>query len=590
MLELTNMNKNNIDNLPVTPGVYLFKNAQGDVLYVGKAKKIRSRVRSYFRPQAALEAAKQRMMGLIEDIETIATDTEHEALVLEANLIQKHKPPYNVILRDDKFYLFIKITRETVPRVLLTRRLQDDARYFGPYSSARSVRGTLKLLQRIFPFQGSEDSSHQLIFPHPLFPNRSQPSSVEVQTYRHNIDQLIRFLRGERHHIISTLRTGMNEAAARSSFEQAAIFRDQLLAVQRLDEQQKVYLPKRENLDVVSIAQYPHHSAANVFSIRQGKLLNKSTFLLHHRSTVPLADVLRQFLLQYYRVAQDIPPHIALPTTLPDQRLIAQWINRTSPPEFFVPERGLKKQLIKLGQLNAQQFLQQQYTQQQTPALARQALDSLSQQLNVSHNDRIEIYDISNIQGTSASGAMVVFEQGRPVPQKYRRFKLNFPSPPNDYAMIEEVLNRRFSGRHTDWPSPDLIIIDGGKGHLSIAQKTLSALHLNIPLIALAKQFEEVFQPGRPQPLRLPSDSPALFLLQRMRDEAHRFALGYHRLLRQKKQRQSQLDQIPGIGPHTKKILLKNFGSFKNIQRTPLSQLAQVIGKRADLLKPYLQP
>jgi excinuclease ABC subunit C len=582
-----------LELIPTTPGVYQFKDAAGKILYVGKAKLLRSRVRSYFQPGATLDEAKQQMVKKVATIETISTDTEHEALVLEANLIQQHQPPYNVILRDDKYYLFIKITREDWPRVFLTRRLhKDGARYFGPYSSAQSVRATLKLLRRIFPHRTEKELAHDMILPHPLFRTGEgllQDSLNDAAAYQKNIEAIIRFLKGDREAIMQTLREGMEKAAAQHSFEQAALFRDQFQAVARLDEQQKVYLPNRENLDVISLARDASRSAANVFSIRRGKLLQKNTFLLRHRASTNSTDTLRQFILQYYRVAQDIPPLILIPETLEDSDALAQWINTENPPQLITAHRGVKRQLIEMGELNARQLLERDAIELLTTKRAKDAVRQLAESLGLGDRmlHRIETYDISNIQGKLATGSMVVFIDGKPEPKQYKKFRIRLGETPNDFAMLQEVLARRFAQRNEEWPKPDLIMIDGGKGQLSAGLQVLEQLKVTIPTIALAKQEEEIFLPGRADSLRLPHDSEALYLIQRMRDEAHRFTITYHRTLRSKRQQESRLDDIPGIGPKTRQRLLRHFGSLQAVRNATDEELAKVIGSKAKILREY---
>ncbi len=631
--------------LPAHSGVYLFANGRGRILYVGKAKSLRHRVRSYFQltkknhpavlPNPALDQNKQHMVQQIYTIDTISTDTEIEALVLEANLIHQHQPPYNVLLRDDKFYLFIKITtNENPPRVFPVRQLKrDGARYFGPYSSAAAVRQTLYLLRRIFPHHSEKEFPRDKTFPHPLFdqwlsganqtptaPSAPSQTKLSRPTYRlspqTNIQHIIRFLRGDRQPIITTLRRGMVQASRQKHYEQAAIFRDQLQAIERLEGSQKVYLPRRESFDVVSLVRQVQTSAVNVFSLRQGKLLNKNTFLLRHPSATSVADILRQFILQYYQVAQDIPRSILIPHPIPDQPAIARSIKPSAPPSFTIPQRGPKKQLLVMGELNAKQLLIQQTAAFAGQAQTDRALQELSAIIHHSSDkkttpplSRIETYDISNLQGRLATGSMVVFENGQPNKNQYRKFKIKLGEEPNDYAMLNEVLTRRFSGQHSNWPLPDLILIDGGRGQLNVAKHVLNKLHITLPIAALAKRLETLhyFVPPiitpsantsvaspAPPPLtvttvNLPYDSPALFLLQQMRDEAHRFTINYHRLLRSRQHTRSVLDDIPQIGPKTKRRLLRHFGSLQAIHAASTDELSAVVGKtRANLLRDWL--
>jgi excinuclease ABC subunit C len=588
-----------LQTLPATPGVYLFKDVKEKILYVGKAKVLKHRVRSYFQAAADLDPSKRRLLKRLADLDIIATDTEQEALILEANLIHQHQPPYNVLLRDDKFYLFIKITKEAFPRVFLTRRLvKDGSRYFGPYSSAHSVRATLKLLQRLFPHRGEKNNPQDVVFPHPLF-SRSEKSALRSSKsevglphtqYPANIQNIIRFLKGDREEIIATLRSGMEQAAASKHFERATVFRDQLRALERLGDQPKVYLPSGESLDLISLATTLSTSAVNVFSLRHGKLLSKNTFLLKHKPSTLATDIIRQFILQYYALAQDLPPCLALPVPLTDETALAQWISPDQPPRFLHPQRGLKAQLLKLGRTNAEHLLAAEQNQFFSTSRLAEALAELSRALHLPRAPhRVEIYDISNLQGTLATGSMAVFLAGQPAKQHYKKFRIRLANTPNDFAMLQEVLTRRFSGAHPGWPLPDLLIIDGGKGQLSTALTTLKQLSLaHLPLISLAKRLEEIFIPGQPLPLRLAHNSPALYLLQRMRDEAHRFTLNYHRTLRSSQQKTSLLDDIPGIGPKTKRKLLQHFGSLRALRAANPSELRQLLGKKADLLRNYL--
>lgn len=588
-----------IKQLPTTPGVYLYRDTRESVLYVGKAKNLRSRVQSYFREHANLDPAKQEMVGKIADLETITTDTETEALIVEANLIRKHQPPYNVVLRDDKYYLFIKITvQETFPRVFPVRRIKrDGARYFGPYSHARSVRHTLKLLRRIFPYREEKESPREIIFPHPLFSQAEQ----DTHSYQQNIENIIRFLKGQRQEIVNTLQRGMKAASKAKYYEQAAIFRDQLQAIDRLEGNQKVFLPRKESFDVISIARRAGRSAANVFQMREGKLLGKQTFLLQHRSAALPEDTVRQFLLQYYRVAQDIPKLILLPMQLADEATIASFISNRQSVAFAVPARGKKRQLLELGVRNAELLLDEQEAAFQSHERAKQATAELAQALGLPvAPERIETYDISNIQGALATASMAVFIDGQSVPNQYRKFRIRIEDKPNDFAMLQETLSRRFKHRQSEspsrktsasqsWPMPDLIVIDGGRGQLSSVKKILDALKIKIPVISIAKREEEIFIPGQTHPIRLPYDSPALQLMQRMRDEAHRFTITYHRLLRSKQQQKSLLDEIPGIGPKTKKKLLARFGSLKGIRAASDEELITTIGEnKKKILRDYL--
>jgi excinuclease ABC subunit C len=594
--------KTQISALPQSPGIYIYKDASGKLLYIGKAKNLRSRVRSYFGKSTDLGPTKEKMVSLIATLETIATDTELEALVLEANLIRKNQPPYNVLLRDDKYYLFIKITKDNPVRIFPVRKiLKDNAQYFGPYSSARSVRETLKLLRRIFPFREEKDRPRDIIFPHTLFPTTITPASDSAE-------HVTKFLRGNRQDIITTLEHGINEAAKNLQYEQAVLFRDQLRAIERLEGSQKVYLPRKESFDVISISESSTQSAGNVLQIREGKLIGKQTFLLRHRIKTNKEDILRQFIMQYYSVAKDTPHTIYIPFSLSDIDGISEWIAKitNTPITLQVPERGVKKQLLSMGQLNASNLLREESAVTQTAVASKTAMDELLKYIGIipqlasltpDNKFRIETYDISNIQGELATASMIVFENGVPAKNEYRKFKirLNQDASPsqhksNDFAMLTETLTRRLArSASNDWPLPDLIIIDGGKGQLSSAQKALQQSGFDIPMISIAKQEEEIFLPNNPTSIRIPYDSPALFLIQRMRDEAHRFVITYHRKLRSREQIKSILDEVPGIGPKTKKALLKEFGSVKNIKDSEDTEIEKIIGiQKTKVLREWL--
>jgi len=616
---MKNFNKT-VKHLPAKPGVYLFKDERGQILYVGKAKSLRSRVRSYFslntktatlKTNPSLDPAKQKMVSKISSLETIVCDNETEALILEANLINKHQPPYNVILRDDKFYLFIKITTgDQYPRVYPVRRLdkKSGSRYFGPYSSARSVRHTLRLLQRLFPYRTEKDNPRHKIFPHPLFGQLPQTSptdyKLKTKDYQNNIQNIISFLQGKRGHIIKTLKKGIKLAAAQQQYEKAAIFRDQLQAIESLERSQKVFFSRQQSFDAISLAHEKTVSAANVFSVHQGKLLDKNTFILKHHPETSPPDILRQFILQYYRVSQNIPPLILLPLPINDQNIIANWLNKNTNSEqekgrtihLATPQRGRKKQLIKLGEQNAAQVLYSEGLDRISKFNTKKALRDLSKAIKLprgSSLERIETYDISNIQGQLATGSMVVFTNGQPDKSQYRKFRIKKLNTPNDYLMLEEVLTRRLKHLITKGYElktnnyPSLILIDGGKGQLSTAHKVIKKLKLDLPIAALAKKEEALYIPQnfktndhgfKTQTVRLPYNSPALILLQQLRDEAQRFTLSYHQLLRRQRQKRSLLDEIPGLGPKTKKKLLAHFGSLKKIRVASNRELTQLIG------------
>ncbi|MCS7207175.1 MAG: excinuclease ABC subunit UvrC [Dehalococcoidia bacterium] len=598
--------------LPDRPGVYMFLDARGQVLYVGKAARLRDRGRAYCADSADHPPKIRRMLARAADLEVILTHSESEALLLENTLIKRHRPPYNTRLRDDKTYPYIRIDlQEDFPLVYFTRKVHaDGALYFGPYASAGSVRRTLDLLKRLFPYRsctktitGTDPRPCLEYFIHRC----AAPCTgyISREGYREIIQQVIQFLQGKAEEVLRRLHQQMREAAERWDFERAAGLRDQIRAIQQVLEEQKVVSLKREDMDIIALAHEHAQARAEVFFIRQGKLVERDHFSLEGTQDEPPAQVLAHFLLQFYQAATFIPPLVVVPCLPQDANLIAQTLTakRGAPVRLMVPKRGAKKRLLDMATENAQEGLRLQ----QARALADQdalqkALAEVQEALNLPRLPvRIECYDISNIRGTDAVGSMVVFVHGKPHRAHYRRFKVRTVQGIDDYAMLREVLRRRFTrlaeayrkAPHLFAPGntppdqeawgivPDLVVVDGGKGHLSVAQEVFLALGLStdfIPLAALAKEREELFVPHAPEPILLPRGSQGLFLVQRLRDEAHRFAVSYHQRLRSKRQTSSVLDTVPGIGPKRKRLLLRTFGSLKAIKDAPVERIAALPG------------
>ncbi len=591
--------------LPAKPGVYLFKDNAGRMLYVGKAKSLRSRVRSYFQRSAALEPAKRIMVSRIADLEYIIVDSEIEALLLESTLIKKYRPPYNIIFRDDKYYQYIRITlKDDFPRVDTIRRIaKDGSRYFGPFTSGYAVKQTLKLLKRIFPYRSCNELKNRPCFDARLgrcLGHDFGPGSAE--RYQAVVKGLIRFLEGDVSATIQDLRQQMKQAAADKKFELAARLRDRILAIQKVTAEQKVVSTKLEDEDVIGLSRIANLAAITLFQIRQGKLLNRQNFILQHVEGQTEAEIVSSFSSQYYSQSTDHPTTVLapiIPTNGPDLERILQI-------HFHAPRRGKKRKLVRLAEANAQDFLQHKQREWLSKqARAKLGLTELQQALLLTEPlKRIECYDISNVQGTSAVGSMVVFENGLPKKSDYRKFKIISVKGANDYAMLQEVLKRRFErhspplrggdtakprGGEEGWPNPSLIIIDGGKGQLNAALATLKELRISVPTIGLAKRQEEIFRPGQKEPIRLPKDSESMFLLQRIRDEAHRFAIGYYRQRHSTATTKSLLDEVPGIGPKLKKLLLQKFGSVDGIRAADDARLEQLLGKkRASALREHL--
>jgi excinuclease ABC subunit C len=614
-------------NLPAAPGVYLFRGDGGRVLYVGKADSLRHRVRSYFAPAARHEPRIVRMVEGVTDIEVITTTTISEAYLLECNLIKEHRPRFNIRLRDDKSYPFVKITlAEDFPRIVRTRRLvRDGSRYFGPYASASSVDDSLRLLRKIFPFRTCDldipEGKPVLERPCLLFHiKRCQGpciGAVGKAEYRQTIDEVVDFLEGRQEGIADGLRQEMTAHADAMEYEAAAVARDKLKAVERTIEDQKVAAFSRAEHDVIGLAREGNEAALQVLVIRNGKMIGREHFVVEGAGDVTDGEVLAAFLQQFYSATERIPRSVLVPLAPADIDDLRAFLadRRGGPVEVAVPQRGEKRELVAMAGQNATQALSRDRAEWLADQAKRdEALGGLSAALGLARPPRrIECYDISNIQGTSAVGSMVVFIDGAPAPKEYRRFQIRGEETPDDFRMMDEVLRRRLSraaklraetgalsaaavGADEDvggWALPDLLIVDGGKGQLSTASAVLADLGMtDIPAAGLAKRFEEVFLPGRSAPIILPRTAPALYLLQRIRDEAHRFAITYHRNVRGRRALTSALDQVAGIGPTRKRALLKRFGSVRAIREASVEEIETVTGISPDLaarLKGVLQ-
>ena len=640
--------------LPSAPGVYLMKDARGRVIYVGKADLLRNRVRSYFGSGPAYDARIGHMIGEIADIDYIVTDTVSEAFLLENNLIKEHRPRFNIRLRDDKTYPFVKITMgEDFPRIVRTRTLKrDGSRYFGPYASASSVDETLKLLRKIFPFRtcNLDIPEGKRVLERPCllyFINRCQGpciQAIEKAPYRQTIEQIVDFLEGKQEPIAAQLRDEMEAHSEALRYEQAAATRDKLRAVERTMEQQKMAAFSRAQHDVIGMAAEENEACLQVLQVRNGKLIGREHFIVEGARDATADEVLASFLQQYYASTESVPREILVPMAPAGAGDLAAFLGerRGSRVTIHVPERGEKRRLQALATQNAVEALSKERAEWLADRGKRsEALEELAAALELPRPpERIECYDMSNIQGTSAVGSMVVFIDGRPEPREYRRFRIRSGDTPDDFRMMAEVLRRRFSRaarlrsetgalslaavgadeapegdtaepddidpgdgpvengdrpaapRDAGWEVPDLVIVDGGKGQLSTAVRVMEELNMrDVPLAGLAKRFEELYVPDRSAPIVLPRTSQGLYLVQRIRDEAHRFAITYHRDVRSRRALHSVFDEIPGIGPARKRALLKRFGSVRRIREASVEEVAETPGINrglAERLKQHL--
>ncbi|MFC1939801.1 excinuclease ABC subunit UvrC [Chloroflexota bacterium] len=602
-----------LKRLPASPGVYLMRDAEGSILYVGKAANLHHRVRSYFGTGQKLSPKLQRLVARVSDLDFFVTSSEQEALILEYNLIKRHHPRYNVRLKDDKTFPYLKISlNEDWPRVYFTRRLEENGgHYFGPFASAKSVRQTLKVLKGILPFRSCSRSITgtdrrpclDYHIHHCLGPCIG---AVSKQEYAEVVKQVILFLEGKQEKVVQRLESKMKKAAEALDFENAALLRDQIQAIDRVIEGQRIATTVRGEQDVIAFASDQDRACVQVFFVRSGKLIGRESFVLQGTSSEEPEQIMSSFVKQFYGSTPYIPPLLLLQHPVEDKAIIEDWLQskRGAKVRIQVPYRGNKKQLVKIVAENAEQGLQLlKVKQPSAPSSLTAALEEIERELKLPHSPlRMECYDISGIQGRAAVGSMVVFEKGKPKPSHYRRFRIKTVSGADDYAMLQEVLRRRFkrsSLQNSDastpntWAvMPDLILIDGGRGQLNAALSVMrEAGGERIPVASIAKENEALFIPQQKEAIILPRSSPGLQLLQRLRDEAHRFALTYHHKIRQKGAFASLLDGIPGIGPNRKRALLEQFGSVQAIREASVEELTAVKGmtqSSAQKIKEYL--
>jgi excinuclease ABC subunit C len=584
--------------VPDSPGVYLLRDRSETVIYVGKALRLRDRLRSYFTPGYAQNARLVELLRKVFDFEFVRTANEVEALVLENDFIKHYRPRFNIRLKDDKNYLYLKIpVTEDFPRVHYTRRIaKDGSLYFGPYTSALSLRSTVKSLRQLIPFRTCSDDIFKQGKVCLDFHIRRCPGPCEGRVsrdeYHAGLRQVAMFMEGRSDSLTKDLRDRMSAAAAALDFENAARYRDKLLAIEKIADRQKVLTHSKDDQDLIAYARDGKDVYVELAYVRQGKMIGHDGHALDGAGEAAEGELLRGFVVQYYGSATHVPRTIVLPGPIDEPELVQAWLStkRAGPVDLEIPQRGRKKQLVDQLRDTATESLKQlrieaDYDRSRTEPM----LTALAEALELADPPhRIECYDISNIQGDSAVGSMVVFEDGRPRTDHYRHFRIKYTPGPNDFAMMQEVLRRRLDrlevslrredaadvGDRSFSSRPDLVLVDGGRGQLSAALEVPEdSGFADIPIFGLAKQREELFAPDRPDPIVQEHNSPGMFLVQRIRDEAHRFAITHHRKVRSKKALSSPLDSVEGIGPSRKRALLKRFGSLQGIRDASLEEL-----------------
>lgn len=603
-----------------SPGVYVFLGPAGEVLYVGKAKNLRKRLRSYF--SSNLSSKTEALMEKVAGLETITVESEVEALILEITLIKKHKPKYNILLKDDKQYPYIRVgLDEKWPRVTLVRRMQKDgARYFGPITRASSVRETLAVLRRLFPYRTCSDR---------VLAQTTRPcldyhlgrclgpctGELDEKTYMDTIQEVIRFLEGRHKHLRESLVKRMHDHAEKLEFESASRIRDQIRSLDDVTEKQRIVSPDMKDRDVLGLERSKEMSFVALLQVREGKLMGRDGFVLSGTAAEESGDVLEAFITQYYSRASHIPPEILIPVEIPSPEQVTEFLKERKKEtgsgagtvRIKVPRRGRLKDLVVMAADNARTMMAQELPRREREMEENEAaMKNLAEALGMDRLPRrIEGYDISNLSGQETVASMVVLADGRPDKSSYRRFRMKVQGKPDDFAMMQEVLWRRFkrglkereeaaqTGKGGKFSAfPDLIMVDGGKGQVSAAKEVLDELKLGIPLVGLAKKNEELFLPDRSEPIVLPRDSSALYLVMRLRDEAHRFAVTYHRKLRGEKALRSAILDVPGIGEAKAKELLRAYGDLDSLRKAPVEEIAKVKGigmKLAEKIREHLK-
>ena len=561
------------DNLPNKPGVYIMRDDTDTIIYIGKAKNLVKRVKSYFREK--LDRPKtQILMSHFDSLEYIVTNSEKEALILEATLIKKHRPRYNVQLKDDKRYPYVKITSESFPRLVITRNVTKDGIYFGPFTDVGSVKQTVKFLKSLFKIRTCRNMDGPCLNAQIDLCYAPCDGKISEKEYSEIINKIDLFFQGKYSTIVKNLKEEMTEAAKNEEYEKAAVIRDQIASIEEIMEKQFVDLVDDDlDQDVIAIAPSKNEVVVIIMPIRNGKIVGRDDFLMSGSQYDSSSEVLFAFIQQYYGYNRHIPKQILLDEDIDEKELLEDWLSdlRGNKVHIKVPQKGVKLRLVKMARKNAE-IIQHQKKKMEN------ALIELKKYLKLEKLPRvIEGYDISNISGKFAVGSKVSFKDGKPNKKMYKHFKMETPGP-NDFAMMEELLTRRLKMVDRD-PEPDLIVIDGGKGQLGMACGVLDKLDLaHIPIIGLAKEFEEIYVPNTKRPIIIPKNNKALHLLQQVRDESHRFAITYHRKLRSKNIQASSLDDIAGVGKKRKVALLKEFGTLENIKNASIDDLAKIKG------------
>ena len=561
------------DNLPNKPGVYIMRDDTDTIIYVGKAKNLIKRVKSYFREK--LDRPKtQILMSHFDSLEYIVTNSEKEALILEATLIKKHRPRYNVQLKDDKRYPYVKITNERFPRLIITRDVAKNGVYYGPFTDVGSVKQTVKFLKSLFKIRTCRNMDGPCLNSQIDLCLAPCAGNVSEKEYSEIINKIDLFFQGKYSTIVKDLKAEMADAAMNEEYEKAAVIRDQIASIEEIMEKQFVDLVDDDlDQDVIAIAPGENEVVVIIMPIRNGKIVGRDDFLMSGSQYDSSSEVLFAFIQQYYGYNRHVPKQILLDEDIDDKELLEDWLSdlRGNKVHIKVPQKGVKFRLVKMAKKNAEIIKHQKKTMENS-------LIELKKYLKLENLPRvIEGYDISNISGKFAVGSKVSFKDGKPNKKSYKHFKMKTPGP-NDFAMMEELLTRRLKRVDSD-PEPDLMVIDGGKGQLGMVCGVLEKLDLtHIPVIGLAKEFEEIYTPNSKRPIIIPKNSKALHLLQQVRDESHRFAITYHRKLRSKNIQASSLDNIAGIGKKRKINLLKEFGTIENIKKASVDDLAKIEG------------